>query len=134
MASITDVRLSVGQDLADANIQIDTDIGFDAFDLASNQVYQLFWKLIGPDRLPGEDDTLVAQGDGDVVRLSAQGRTTITHQLTFTIPLKRLSDDPSRGDELRAVVTLTPVGPFGDSEESNKVRLASPVTAGAPGS
>lgn len=107
MARITDVRLSVEQDLANANIQIDTDIGFDAFDLASNQVYQLFWKLIGPNRLPGEDDTLIGQGDTDMIRLSAQGRTTITHQLAFTIPLKRLSNDPSREDEVRAVVTLT---------------------------
>lgn len=37
MVSIADVRLSVGQDLANANVQIDTDIGFDAFDLASTR-------------------------------------------------------------------------------------------------
>jgi hypothetical protein len=126
MASITDVRLRVGQDLANASIEIDTDIGFDAFDLASNQVYQLFWKLVGPDRLPGDDDTLVGQRAADQIRLSAQGRTTITHHLTFTIPLERLSEDPSGADEVRAVVTLTPMGPFGDSEESNRVSLAPP--------
>jgi hypothetical protein len=134
MASITDVRLSVGQDVANANIEIDTDIGFDAFDPASNQVYQLFWKLIGPDRLPSEDDTLLGQGAADMIRLSAQGRTTITHHLTFTVPLERLNEDPATADEVRAVVTLTPVGPFGDSEASNKVSLAPPAVTAGPGS
>jgi hypothetical protein len=37
--------------------------------------------------------------------------------------VEALDDDTAGEDEVRAVVTLTPVGPFGDSEESKLVRL-----------
>ena len=126
MANITDVRLNVAPDVANADIEIDTDIEFDNQDLASNQLFQLHWKLIGPDRLAGEDgedDTLIGQGAADIIRFAADGQTATTHHLAFTIPLDELDEDTSGQDEVRAVVTLTPVGPFGDSEESNKVSL-----------
>ncbi len=126
MATITDVRLRVAQDVADADIEIDTDIEFDAFDLASNQLFHLSWRLIGPDRLAGEDgqvDTFTGQSAVDIIRFAADGQSTKTHHLAFTIPVEALDEDNSGEDEVRAVVTLTPVGPFGDSEESNKVSL-----------
>jgi hypothetical protein len=128
MAAITDVRLRVTHDAANADIdiEIDTDIEFDAFDLASNQLFQLSWKLIGPDRLAGGDGldgTLTAQSAVDIIRFAANGQSTKTHHLAFTIPVQALDEDTSGEDEVQALVTLTPVGPFGDSEESNKVSL-----------
>ena len=37
--------------------------------------------------------------------------------------MEELSEDTTGEDEVRAVITLTPVGPLGDSEESKLVRL-----------
>jgi hypothetical protein len=69
------------------------------------------------------DDTLISEGAAETVRFAANGQPSMTHHLAFTIPLEELNEDASGQDEVRAVVTLTPVGPFGDSEESNKVSL-----------
>ena len=129
MASITDVRLSVDVDLdddgtLDAVIGIDTDIDFDDQDVASNQLFQLNWQMIGPDRLAGEDgadDKLFGQGTLDIIRFAADGRTSMTHHVDIRTPLESLTEDSTGEDEVRAVVTLIPVGPFGDNRESNEV-------------
>lgn len=126
MASISDVRLSVAADVANADVEIDTDLEFDDFDVASNQLFELHWSLIGPDRQAGEDgvdDTLISQGAAEIIRLAADGQTSKTHHLAFTIPLEELNEDASGEDEVRAVVSVSPRGPFGDSQESNKVSL-----------
>jgi hypothetical protein len=131
MASITEVRLSVDVDLdddgtLDAVIGIDTDIDFDDQDVASNQLFQLNWQMIGPDRLAGEDgvdDDLFSMPGGPPIRFAADGRTSMTHHVDDRRPLEDLNEDPTGEDEVRAVVGLTPVGPFGDNRESNKVGL-----------
>jgi hypothetical protein len=126
MASISDVRLSVVEDVANAEIGIETDIEFDTYDMATNQLDNWHWKLIGPDRLAGEDgedDTLTGQGAADIVRISADGQASKTHHFELTLPLQELDEDLTGEGEVRAVITITPVGPFGDSEESNKVTL-----------
>jgi hypothetical protein len=126
MASITDVDLSVVPDVANANVVIDTDISFDEFDVASNQLYDLHWSLIGPDRLAGEDgvdDTLISKGAAELIRFRPDGQASMTHHLAFTIPLEELNEDLTGEDEVRAVMGLNPVGPFGDSAESNRVSL-----------
>lgn len=126
MASITDVELSVVPDVANADVAIDTHVSFDAFDIASNQLYDLHWSLIGPDRLAGEDgvdDTLVSQGAAEQIRFRADGQASAVHHLAFTIPLDELNEDLTGEDEVRAVIGLNPVGPFGDSQESNRISL-----------
>lgn len=131
MASITEVRLSVDVDLnndgtVDAVVGIDTDVDFDDQDVASNQLFDFNWKLIGPDRLAGEDgvdDTLLGQGAADIIRFAADGRTSMTHHVDIRAPLEELNEDATGEDEVRAEISLDPVGPFGDSRESNKVAL-----------
>ena len=127
MARISNVELSVVRDVANADIQIDYDIDWDSYDQASNQLYQESWKLIGDDTGPagedGQDETLTGQGAADIVRFAAYGQPTTHRHLAFTIPVEALDDDTTGEDEVRAVVTLTPVGPFGDSEASKLVRL-----------
>jgi hypothetical protein len=126
MASITDVELSVVPDVANAEVEIDTRISFDEFDIDSNQLYDLHWSLIGPDRLAGEDgvdDTLISQGAPEQIRFRAEGQASMVHHLAFTIALEELNEDLTGQDEVRAVMGLNPVGPFGDSAESNRVSL-----------
>jgi hypothetical protein len=131
MAEMTDVRLGVDVDLnndgtVDAVVRIDTDIQFADQDVASNQLFDFHWKLIGPDRLSGEDgvdDTLIGQGAADIIRFAADGRTSMTHHVDIRVPLEELNEDATGEDEVRAEVSLDPVGPFGDSRESNKVAL-----------
>jgi hypothetical protein len=127
MARISNVELSVVEDVANADIEIDYDIDWDSYDRASNQLYQENWKLVGDDTGPvgedGEDETLTGQGAADIVRFAADGQSSTHRHLAFTIPVEALNDDTTGEDEVRAVVTLTPVGPFGDSEESRLVRL-----------
>jgi len=127
MARISNVALSVVEDVANADIEIDYDIDWDSYDQASNQLYQENWKLVGDDTGPagedGQDETLTGQGAADIVRFAADGQPGTHRHLAFTIPVEALNDDTAGEDEVRAVVTLTPVGPFGDSEESKLVRL-----------
>jgi hypothetical protein len=118
MASIREVRLhgsSAGHNVA---IHIAYDVHFDAFDLASNQLYQQSWAL--------SDESIgrciqVEQGALDIVRFAADGNSWTTREIDLLIPPAQLAHEP--GDaEIRAVVTLTPVGPFGDSAQSNRMR------------
>jgi hypothetical protein len=132
MASITNVRLDIDANVLGPNptadVEITYDITWDDFDQASNQLYQEHWKLIGADRGAGEDgvdDYLTGRGAAEIVRFSSNGQpTTLNRQIVISgLDLSELDEDATGTDEVRAVVTLTPVGPFSDSEESHRVVL-----------
>jgi hypothetical protein len=60
------------------------------------------------------------------VAVSSNGAASIHRTRTRTLPLGNLNEDSGavpNPDELRAVVTLTPVAPAAVSRESNQVAL-----------
>src|SRR4029450_11850082 len=129
MATIADVRLRVAPRGGNAAIHIAFDVEFDAFDVASNQLYQQSWALASNGHLGGSGtaDPRAEQGALEIVRFAADGRQSPTRDIELVIPRDQLgqdSTDSTAPDELRAIITLTPVGPFGDSAESNRVELA----------
>lgn len=60
------------------------------------------------------------------MRFAADGQPATHRHLAFTIPLAELFDGGNEAGGVRAVVTLTPVGPFGDSVRSERVPLNHP--------
>jgi hypothetical protein len=61
-----------------------------------------------------------------LVAVSSNGAASIHRTRTRTLPLGNLNEDSGavpNPDELRAVVTLTPVAPAAVSRESNQVAL-----------
>jgi hypothetical protein len=128
MATIADVRLLIAPLGENASVHIAFDVEFDAFDVASNQLYQQSWALAGSGHLGGAGLARgVEQGALDIVRFAADGRLSARRDIELVIPWEQLEQGPTDANELRAIITLTPVGPFGDSAESNRVDLAVPL-------
>jgi hypothetical protein len=93
------------------------------YDQGSNQLYQEGWRLFGSDRAAGEDgvdDTLQTTPALEIVRFSSNGHPTSEREIVITRDLSVLNED-SGTDEIRVEVSLSPVGPFGDSAESNRI-------------
>ena len=86
MARISNVELSVVEDVANANIEIDYDIDWDSYDQASNQLYQENWKLVGDDTGPPARTARTRPSPGRVPPTSSGSRPTGSPPPTVTSP------------------------------------------------
>jgi hypothetical protein len=131
MATISTPQLSLARDVDNAEITVTYTITWSAFDQLTNLSYIESWRLIGDDT--GQDGDDLPTGDDAIPMglvfspfggLSSNGNATTSRTLTKTIGWDDLDEDVG-DDEIRAVVTLTPLLPTATSRES----LASVVTA-----
>jgi hypothetical protein len=127
MASISNVDLRIEADAVgpdpQAVLTVTYDVTWDDYDQGSNQLYQQGWRVFGSDRAAGEDgvdDTLQTTPALEIVRFSSNGHPTSEREIVITRDLSVLNED-SGTDEIRVEVSLSPVGPFGDSAESNRI-------------
>ena len=60
-----------------------------------------------------------------MVRFSSGGQASVDREIVIELDLDELDEDndAQNPDEIRVSVTLEPVGPFDDSQESNRVLL-----------
>jgi hypothetical protein len=131
MPTISNLNLTVVKDVANAAITVDYDINWNAFDQSTDLEFDEFWKLIGDDtnqdgdNLPIGDDP-ISLGLMPIVRVSSNGQAVTHRTKTRTIAFTNLNEDistPDPDDEIRAVVTLTPLLPVATSRESNFVSV-----------
>jgi hypothetical protein len=131
MATISNPTLTILKDVANAEITFEYDINWDNLDQSTNLQYDEFWKLTGDDT--GQDGDNLPVGDDPIglglmplIRVSSNGQA-VTHRVkTKTIAFSLLNEDTSTvdpDDEIRAVVTLTPLLPVSVSRESNLVSV-----------
>jgi hypothetical protein len=130
MASIGPVKLQITLQELKAEVDVTYDISFDEYDQKTDQVYVEVCKLIGDDT--GTGDELDA-GPDDVIgyltplffrNTRANGARTLARHFTKVFRTADLNEDRgtvSNPDEIRALVTLTPVMPSAVKRESNLV-------------
>jgi len=132
MASISNIALSIVRSVANAEVTVDYDINWSAFDQASNLSYIDRFRLIEDDT--NEDGDNAPVGDDSVSfgvlvaigPVSSNGQAVTHRTKNVTIPFGNLNKDDNGGnldDEIRAIVTLTPQLPVEVSRESNKVEV-----------
>lgn len=128
MASIGPVELKVRLKGDEALVDVTYEVTFDSFDQHSNQAYVEVCRLIGDDTAtgdpPGPDQTIGFVTPLFVTGTAANGQPTLKREWKKTFRKTDLDED--RGtvpnpDEIRAVVSLTPVQPAAASRESNLV-------------
>jgi hypothetical protein len=141
MASVNNLTLAIavvnnGPNL-EANIEVEYDIVFSSYDQASNQPYAESCRLVGDDTgiFPAEDGVDDPIPGGTLFppinfppfnQVASNGQISVHRTRTRTLPLSNLNEDAApvpNPDELRALVTLTPVAPVAVSRESNQVAL-----------
>jgi len=127
MAQIGAVSLSVVQNVANVDITVTYSLTGSAFDIASGQPYFELCKLIGDDTgiVPAEDNTDDAIPNGLLTPIFSfpfvfTNTLPINRTRTKTIAKADLNEDVGT-DEIRALVTLTPVLVSAVSRESNQV-------------
>jgi hypothetical protein len=112
MATIGAVTLDIVPEIANAKITVKYSLIGSAFDIASGQPYTELCQLIGDDTgiIPPEDNTddPIPSGLLSVNTVVFPNSTAINRSRTKTIPKANLNEDVGT-DEIRAVVTLTPV-------------------------
>ena len=132
MASISNISLSIVRSVANAQVTIDYDINWSAFDRASDLFYVDTFKLIEDDtnedgdNLPLGDDPISLGVLVPVGPVSSNGQAVTHRTKNTTIAFANLNKDDNGGnldDEIRAIVTLTPQLPVEVSRESNKVEV-----------
>ncbi|CAN5168350.1 hypothetical protein BH18ACT4_BH18ACT4_12410 [soil metagenome] len=117
---------------SEASVDVKYVIEFDSYDQNSNQTYVEVCKLVGDDTHAGDpaseapDDTLGYLTPLFFRDTRSDGRASLERQFTKSFHQRDLDED--RGlvpnpDEIRAVVTLTPVAPSVVTTESNMVTL-----------
>ena len=128
MATIGPVTLKVRLKGNEAFVDVTYDLTFDSYDQHSNQAYVEVCRLIGDDTAtgdpPGPDQPLGFVTPMFVTDTAANGQATLKREWSKTFRKTDLDED--RGtvpnpDEIRAVVSLTPVQPAAASRESNLV-------------
>jgi len=128
VASIGPVELKVRMKGEEARVEVTYEITFDSYDQHSDQAYVEVCRLIGDDTgtgdPPGPDQTLGFLTPLFVTSTRSDGQPTLARDWKKTFRKTDLDED--RGtvpnpDEIRAVVTLTPVQPAAVSRESNLV-------------
>jgi hypothetical protein len=143
MASVRDLTCGIevvnnGPNL-EANITVEYFIDFSLYDQSSNQPYNEVCRMIGDDTgiTPPEDGVDDAVPNGRLFPIvlfppipvplfgqtQSNGQASVKRTRTKTLALSNLSEDATGLDELRAVVTLTPVLPATVTRESNQVAL-----------
>ena len=128
MATLSNVTLSIVRDVANADLTVEYDVTWSAYDQLTNLPYSETWRLIGDDT--GQDGDDSAHPGDDAVNiglvtigtLSSNGRATTHRTKTRTIEFADLDED-SGDDEIRAIVTLTPMLPVATNRESNAVTV-----------
>ena len=127
MATIGPVTLAIVTNVANANITCTYSLTGSAFDIASGQPYREVTRLMGDDTgiVPPEDNVDDAIVNGLLTPLFASpvvfsNALPISRTLTKTIAKADLNEDVGV-DEIRALVTLTPVAPSAAQRESNQV-------------
>lgn len=125
MATIGAITLAITTNIGNANITVTYQITGSAFDVASGQPYRERVRLIGDDTglVPAEDNS-----DNDIVggqladtTVVFPNATSISRTRTATLLKTSLNEDNPGTDEIRAVVTLTPIPAATASRESNMV-------------
>ena len=135
MAKIGPVRLAVEPKGVEAKVEVAYDITFDDFDQKSNQPYVEVCRLVGDDTVAGDppdaapDETIGFMTPLFFRSTRSDGKPSISRKFTKTFRMRDLDED--RGtvpdpDEIRAVVTITPVVPSASARESNLVELNKP--------
>ena len=135
MAKIGPVTLAVEPSGVEAKVEVAYDITFDDFDQRSNQPYVEVCRLVGDDTLAGDpaeaapDETIGFLTPLFLRSTRADGNPSLSRRFTKTFRMRDLDED--RGtvpdpDEIRAVVTITPVVPSASARESNLVELNKP--------
>ena len=128
MATIGPVELKVRMQGDKAHVGVTYDISFDSYDQNSDQAYVEVCRLVGDDTATGDpagpDQTLGFLTPLFVTNTSSKGEATLKREWSKTFRKTELDED--RGavpnpDEIRAVVTLTPVQPATVTRESNLV-------------
>ena len=136
MATISTPQLSIVRDVDNADITVTYTVTWSAFDQLTNLSYTESWKLIGDDtgqdgdNLPVGDDTIpMGLMSFPLGGLRSNGQATTSRTLNKTIGWDDLNEDDNGAnldDEIRAVVTLTPVLPVTTSRESAAVVVVAP--------
>lgn len=132
MASIGDVILKIRNRPGGKEAVVDVmyDILFDTYDQHSNQAYTEVCRLIGDDSHAGDppsaapDDTLGFLTPLFFRNTRADGQPSLNRHWTRTFRLADLDEDRGQipnPDEIRALVTLSPIPPAAASRESNVV-------------
>lgn len=132
MATISPVKLAIKKkDDNQFTVDVKYEITFDSYDQASNQAYAEVCKLMGDDTITGEppaagaDDTLGFLTPLFFRSTQSNGEATLKRHWTKDFRKAELDEDRSpipSPDEIRAVVTLTPVPPSTVTAESNVVK------------
>lgn len=132
MATISPVTLEITRipntDLA--RIRISYSITGSNQDIATGQSYSEICQLIGDDT-PGDgtDDILGAPLSGTITFSGTS--TGFQRGFSLSVPLRLLDEDSGgvipQSDEIRALVTITPILPAPASRESNQVTLSASV-------
>lgn len=131
MAKIGPIKLTIDTKGAEATLDVTYDVTFDADDKKSKRSYQEECRIIGDDT--NATDGAAAGGDETLEFLSPLFNKAIksdrdgTVERHFTKTIRRRDLDEDRGDipnpdEIRALVTLTPIKPDGPP-----IRRESPV-------
>jgi hypothetical protein len=111
MASISDVRLRVVLDDAQARFEIAYDARWDAYDRSSGQLYQEHWELHAGTDGDNYGALLIAgRAALEIVRFASCGHDETRRTIAATIPAPDLADGAALRDR-----HARPVGPFGDS-------------------
>lgn len=128
MATIGPVQLKVRLKGDEAFVDVNYEIGFDSYDQSSNQPYVEVCRLVGDDTATGDppapDHVLGFVTPLFVTNTQSNGEATLKREWSKTFRKSDLDED--RGpvpnpDEIRAVVSLTPVQPVASKRESNLV-------------
>ena len=128
MASIDSITLDpISVVVANATVTVRVTLGFNTFDVNSNQQYRMVCKLVGDDTPEGNPDDPIRNGSltpvitipplppidlGQVVQ--ADGLTSKSFVFTKTLAKADLDEDQApepNPDEIQAEVTLTPILP-----------------------
>jgi hypothetical protein len=122
MATLTNVTLSIVRDVANAEMTVEYDIVWNAFDRETNVQYLEALRFIGDDTgQDGDDanagDDAINTGLSVLTLVSANGAASTHRTKLRTIEFDLLNEDVG-DDEIRAVVTLTPQLPTATSRES----------------
>ncbi len=120
---ISDLKLEIDKDTANANVKVDFKINWSEFDKLTNLPYDEKWELVGDDN--GVSTTIFV-GPSLVSGVSSNGNATTQRTKTATIAWADLNEDPSNLDEIAALVTMTPKLPVAKSTKSALVVVDAP--------
>jgi len=129
MASIGNVRLTIGIEGANARVRVRYTVYFDDFDQRSNLTYTERCYIYGDDTGTGD---ILAGGDDSIPRgtiasraVRSNGNSSIYRDYTKLYSRHELDEDgwPNGPDDIRARVTTTPRLPASRRKDSNLIQM-----------